>query len=383
MQPIAIFSTCPIEILYAAGLVPRDINNLFVTHERPESLLAEAEAAGIPPTVCTWTRALLGTTVAHRFPKALVVVRGDCANNAIVGRLLLPPSVEVIEFSYPQSNSDRPGLRKALRSLMRRLNVAPTQVDAVFERFRPIRQMLLQIDQLAAQGRIPAPVARFCLLDSTDMGGDPDKYQARLAGLIAECLRDPQPALAALGPPPPRGAAGQCLSGMAVPARPPTGPRDARATAPAGGGGTVPFGTAVPSGDRPPRLAVFGVPSIFRCFAESLEALGAHVVLWETESDFAMIPPAESLEDQYLEFAYPYGIQARVAKFLRRAQDRAVDGVLIYSQAFCQHNLELVWARRSLAEFKPNLLVEGDLPAPLAPRDSTRIEAFLEMLRAR
>ena len=335
---IAIFSTCPVEILLAAGLVPADVNNLFVTSPDPLQLLEDADGMGMPAGICAWTRALVGTTVRHRFRRVLVVTRGDCANNAIVGRLLLPEDVEVIPFDYPADGPRRSArLRRELARLMQRLGVDAAVAEATFRGLRDIRELLAAIDRAGAEGRLPASVVRACLLDSTDFGGDPDAFRLRLARTLSE------------------------------------------ATPGCGGAGLLPA-NGPGAGDRGrPRVAVFGVPSILRGLAECIESLAAHVVLWETESDFAMIPPAGTLEKQYLAYAYPYGIQRRVARFLELARARRVDGILVYSQAFCQHNLELVWARKVFSDW-PMLVVEGDLPGEISARERTRMEAFVEVL---
>ena len=128
-----------------------------------------------------------------------------------------------------------------------------------------------------------------------------------------------------------------------------------------------------------PRIAVFGVPAIVRDLVLILEEQGAFVPLCETERDFAMLPPAETLVDQYLDYAYPYGIGARLCKFQRLVEEREVDGIVIYQQAFCHHNLELSRIERAFSAI-PTLTVEGDLPGRVTPRDLIRLEAFVERL---
>jgi hypothetical protein len=310
--------------------------------------------------------------VRHRFRRVLVVTRGDCANNAIVGRLLLPEDVEVIPFDYPADGPRRSArLRRELARLMQRLGVDAAVATATFDALRDIRELLAAIDRAGAEGRLPASVVRACLLDSTDFGGDPDSFRLRLARTLAEASAGSGGAglLPAKGP----GAGDRGRPQVAMPGQGPGGGDRGRPQVAMPGQGPG-------AGDRGrPRVAVFGVPSILRGLAECLESLAAHVVLWETESDFAMIPPAGSLEKQYLAFAYPYGIQRRVARFLELARARRVDGILVYSQAFCQHNLELVWARKVFSDW-PTLVVEGDLPGEVSARERTRMEAFVEVL---
>jgi predicted CoA-substrate-specific enzyme activase len=129
-------------------------------------------------------------------------------------------------------------------------------------------------------------------------------------------------------------------------------------------------------------VAIFGVPAALQGLPEELERLGAFVALCETEHDFAMLPPAPSLVRQMLDYAYPYGIEARLARFLPLLAQRRIDGVVIYAQAFCHHNLELARVERELRDW-PTLVVEGDVPGPLPGRDRSRLEAFVGLLSAR
>ncbi len=48
---IGFTSTIPVEAVLAAGLVPVDLNNAFVTHDGRSDLIEIAERAGFPATV--------------------------------------------------------------------------------------------------------------------------------------------------------------------------------------------------------------------------------------------------------------------------------------------------------------------------------------------
>ena len=73
---VGLFSTVPLEILLAAGLRPLDVNNAFVGHAEPRTLLDRAEAAGLPRTLCAWTRGLYATTLALGLRRIGVVTAG-------------------------------------------------------------------------------------------------------------------------------------------------------------------------------------------------------------------------------------------------------------------------------------------------------------------
>ncbi len=325
---IGIFSTVPVEVLFAAGLVPVDLNNLFVTHADPGMLLRQADVLGLPRNGCAWTRGLFGATVALDFRRVVAVPMGDCTNNAAMAGLLKQRGVEVIEFNYPIAGLFRDEqMELELERFRNQFEISKAEVESTFETIRPVRELLARVDEANwADGTVPGSVARACLLRSTDMGGNPRLFQRRLEKVLEE--------------------------------------HDDGARA------------------QGPRLALFGVPAVFDGFLERLEEMGAHVVLTETERDFAMLPPSDSLAQQYLDYAYPYGIEARVDKFNKLLEERRVDGVIIYSQAFCHHNLELAFVERKLAG-TPLLVLEGDLPRPITARDGVRLEGFLELLSAR
>lgn len=325
---IGIFSTVPVEVIFGAGLAPVDLNNLFVTHPDPGMLLRQADVLGLPRNSCAWTRGLFGATVALDFRRVVSVPRGDCSNNAAMAGLLRQRGTRVVEFNFPIAGPDRPGqMALELQRFGDEFDVSPAKAARAFESIRPVRELLARIDRANwAEGKVPGSVARACLLRSTDMGGNPHLFRRRLEKVLA----------------------------------------DHREAGAVGG----------------PRLALFGVPAVFDGFLERLEEMGAGVVLAEAEHDFAMLPPADSLAQQYLDYAYPYGIEARVDKFAKLVQERRVDGVIIYSQAFCHHNLELAFVERKLAGI-PLLVLEGDLPRSMTARDGVRLEGFLELLSAR
>lgn len=325
---VGLFSTVPVEVLFAANREPVDLNNLFVASQAPGEFLRQSDVLGLAPTLCAWTRGLFGVSVASEFSTVVVVPQGDCSSNVTMAGLLEQRGVQVVEFSYPVGLADATGmLEREIERFAGCFSVPLGRVQEQFERLRPVRELLDRLDRMNWIDRVvPGSVARQYLLQSTDMGGNSALFQRRLESLLGE-FED---------------------------ARPGAGPR----------------------------MAVFGVPAIIGGLVERLEAGGAGVVLCETESDFAMIPPAASLVDQYLRYAYPYGIEGRLKRFVRLARARGVDGVVVYSQAFCHHNLEMACVESALTEW-PTLFLEGDLPQALSPRDAVRLDGFMELFARR
>ena len=59
-RAVGITTTVPIEVILAAGDVPVDLNNIFVTSADSGALVETAENAGFPRTCCCWTKGLYG-----------------------------------------------------------------------------------------------------------------------------------------------------------------------------------------------------------------------------------------------------------------------------------------------------------------------------------
>ena len=51
----------PVEVAFAAGHIPIDLNNIFVT-ENPASYVEIAEFDGYPRNICSWIKGISGTT---------------------------------------------------------------------------------------------------------------------------------------------------------------------------------------------------------------------------------------------------------------------------------------------------------------------------------
>jgi predicted CoA-substrate-specific enzyme activase len=309
-------------------MVPQDVNNLFITNPEPAALLRAADEAGVPRNLCAWTRGLYGATIAHNLKTIVVVPRGDCTNNVTMAELLERVGIKVIRFNYPiPSKYERAEMERELALFAKELGTTLEAASTTWDKLKNVRFMLRQIDeQGVAGGQLEAARARLLLLESTDFGGNPELFSKRLS----RGLEDFRP-----------------LSAKAA-----------------------------------PRIAVFGIPAILGDLAESLEKMGASPVLWETERDFAMVEPAQSLVHQYLNYAYPRGLEARLEKFLPLLQERHVDGVLLNAQAFCHHNLELKRVEQALASY-PTLVLESDAPGGVSPRDRVRLEGFLSLASAR
>ena len=55
-KAIGITTTVPIEIVYAAGYVPIDLNNIFICNDDSDALVDYAEIKGLPRNTCAWIK---------------------------------------------------------------------------------------------------------------------------------------------------------------------------------------------------------------------------------------------------------------------------------------------------------------------------------------
>jgi predicted CoA-substrate-specific enzyme activase len=345
---IGLFSTIPVEIIFAAGAVPVDVNNLFVTHVNPGRLLEIAHEHGFPNTVCAWTRGLFGAVMEEGISQVVVVPHGDCSMNLAMADRLEAAGVRVYRFHYPLEALDPvSALREEISRLAKELGTDLKAARRIFDEFRPLRQTLRDLDHgLWTADNVPAEQVRVAQLSATDFLGDAEVFKQRLTSVGSTI--DHRPSYSAL----------------------PTSPAGLRRTSRA----TKDKSTI----NHPLRVALFGVPGLLSDLVPYLEELGARVVLFETEHAFAMLSDGDSLEEQYSPqgYSYPYGIEVRLKRFLELCRQRSVDRVVYYQQAFCHHNLE---TRRVLAALAPLpvLALEGDVPGMLTQRDRLRLETFV------
>ncbi len=98
---VGITTTIPVEVVYAAGLVPVDLNNVFVTSPQAAQMVEWAEQRGFPRTTCSWVKGIY--TAAHEagVGRVIGVVRGDCSNTEAALSVLASEGIEVFYFSYP------------------------------------------------------------------------------------------------------------------------------------------------------------------------------------------------------------------------------------------------------------------------------------------
>lgn len=326
MRRVGFTTTIPLEVLIAAGVVPIDLNNVFITHHDNASLIEDAELTGFPRNVCAWIKGIYGAVVQSGVTELIAVTEGDCSYTKALMEVLSLNGVRVYPFAYPAGREAAP-LKKEIEKLMGQFGVDWDQVGEAKKRLDRIRAKVHEIDRLSWQeDKVTGEENHYFQVCTSDMNGDPDAFEAEVdAFLAAAAVR---------------------------------APRHERL-----------------------RLAFLGVPPIISGLYGFLEEVGARVVYNETQRQFSMPFGIEDLVEQYRAYSYPYDIFHRLADISREIEKRRIDGVIHYVQSFCFRQIEDMVLRKSIK--LPILTLEGDKPGAIDARTKIRVEGFLELLEDR
>jgi benzoyl-CoA reductase/2-hydroxyglutaryl-CoA dehydratase subunit BcrC/BadD/HgdB len=320
---IGITATLPVEIILAAGRVPVDLNNRFITSAGPAKLVEWAEARGMPVGLCAWIKGIYAVVHREDVPLTVFVTGGDCSNTTALMEVLVHEGRRAETFDFPY-NRDRDTLQAEMARLANALGTDLDAAGRVFETLRPVRVKLAELDRLTwEEGLVTGGENHAWLVAASDFEGRPARFEERLDEFLAKAAaRSPEsPAL---------------------------------------------------------RIAYFGVPPIISGLYEYLEERGARAVLNETQRAFSLPYDARNLVDAYLAYTYPYSVFHRLEDFLREVGRREVHGVIHYVQNACHRQVADKILRAECPV--PVLTLEGDRPAAFSGRLGTRIDAFIEMI---
>jgi benzoyl-CoA reductase/2-hydroxyglutaryl-CoA dehydratase subunit BcrC/BadD/HgdB len=324
-RAVGITTTIPVEAVYAAGLRPVDLNNVFITSDDPAGAVREAEHAGFPQNICSWIKGIYTAARTAGLKRVIAVARGDCSNTHALAELLESEGVEIVDFSFPYRR-DPDELQAELRKLCGRLGTSMDAAEETKRRLDRARRPAHEIDRLTCEEQlVSGEENHLWLVNTSDFRGDPERYADEARAFIAE----------------------------------------ARRREPRGG---------------PIRIGVAGIPPICSDLYARVEEFGGTVVFNEMQRQFSMPYETETLLEQYLRYTYPYDIFFRLDDIVREIERRRVAGIIHYVQSFCFRSIQDRLLRRRVGV--PILTLECDRPGPLDARSRTRVEAFMEMLGA-
>lgn len=327
MTEIGITTTVPAEFIYAAGRIPVDLNNIFITHPYREEAIAQAELAGYPRTVCGWIKGLYGIALQEGFKEMVAVTQGDCTQTHALMETLEEEGMRIIPFSYPFAASmdrRRTSLTMEMEQFAQQLGCSWQQAQKEKERLDAARKPVWEIDALTWQeNKVTGFENHLWQVSCSDFEGDPEAFADRAEEFIKEARQ-----------------------------RPPR-PKELR-------------------------LALIGVPPIIDGIHDYLEELGARVVFNEVPRQFSMPFETGDLVEQYMLYTYPYPVHQRIEDIQAQIELRRVDAVIHYTQSFCFRQIQDILLRKYLP--LPFLSLEGDQPGALDARTRLRLETFISIL---
>lgn len=320
---IGFTTSFPVEVIFAAGHIPVDLNNIFVTGNAAQ-FVEQAEFEGYPRNICSWIKGMFGVVLHSNIDAVIGVVEGDCSNTHSLMATLRDKKIEVIPFSFPHDRN-RFKLESEISTLEEHFGVKRKQVMEVKKRLDNIRKKLIKLDELTwKENKISGMENHLWLVNSSDFEGNPDNFEQRLDAFLQNAAkRQPLP---------------------------------------------TDF-----------RFGFLGVPPILEDLYDFLAQQNVNVVFNEIQRQFSMPYLEADIVDQYLKYTYPYSIFQRLEDIRSEVNRRNLDAVISYSQSFCHRQIDNILIKKYMDV--PVLTVEGDQPGKLDARTKLRIESFLDMLR--
>jgi len=321
---IGFTTTIPVEVVFAGGYTPCDLNNIFVTDDNPMQYLERAERDGFPKSMCNWIKGIYGVVMIKGVDAVITVMEGDCSNTQALAEILRYKGIRTVPFSYP-FDRDREVLQREIEKLKIAFSVKNERLNIIEKELNGVRSTLDIIDHMTWDKNLVSGYENHLwLVRASDMIGDYKKYDSMARDFIEKAKsRTP-------------------IDGI--------------------------------------RIGYIGVPPIVPDLHDFIENVGGHVVYNETQRQFTLPIKTINLVDRYLKYTYPYGVFARLEDIQREIEKRKIQGIIHYVQAFCYRAVEDVILRETLGI--PMITIEGDLPKALDSRTKMRIEAFIELLRS-
>lgn len=330
MARIGITTTVPVEIILAAGHIPVDLNNIFITSPEAGKFVEAAEEAGYPRNICGWIKGLYSIVVnqdsntGNGIDKVIAVTQGDCSNTHALMETYELAGVETIPFAYP-FDRDYDLLKLQMEKLMGALGTDWEAVAAVKRQLDQLRLKVAEIDRLTwEENTVSGFHNHLYQVSCSDFNSDLTAFEADVDAFLTKTA-----------------SAAEYTDDL--------------------------------------RLGFIGVPPIFPDLYPYLETMGARVVYNEVQRQFAMPFVTDDIVEQYRLYTYPYGVFGRIKDIEAEIERRNLDGIVHYVQSFCFRQIEDIILREKLDI--PILTIEGDKPGKIDARTRLRIDSFLEMLR--
>ena len=319
---IGFTTTFPVEIVFAAGCLPIDLNNIFILNN-PSNLVRKAELKGFPRNICSWIKGMYGVVSGSNIQTIVAIIQGDCSNTHSLMDVLQDEGYQIVPFSYPY-DKNKEILDAEICKLEAFFKVSRDESMKMKYTLDQIRKKLIILDEMTWKtNQVTSFENHIWQVSSSDFNGDFQKYSDELDDFLKEAKK------------------------------------------------RKPFKSNI-------RLGYIGVPPILNDLYSFVESCDARVVFNEVQRQFTMFYLADDLVEQYQRFTYPYSIFDRLEDIKQAVIERDIDGLLCYTQSFCHRQLDIISLKKHLDI--PILQIEGDQPGEIDSRTKLRIESFLEMI---
>ncbi len=318
---IGFTTSLPVEVIYAAGHTPIDLNNIFLSMDSG-GLIHEAELKGFPRSLCSWIKGNFSAALNTNLDEVIGIVQGDCSNSASLLEMIAEEGIPIWKFSFPPQR-DYAALDAEICGLEEHYCISRSQTLQVKAWLDSIRLKLIELDRLTYQDRkVSGKENHLWLVNSSDFEGDPDGFEKRLDDFLYEAKQ-----------------------------------RQALRTR--------------------MRLGYVGVPPIFRNLYDSISELGGDILFNEVQRQFSMPFWHKDIVQQYLQYTYPYSVLDRLKDIKEQIKLRKLDAIIGYTQAFCHLQIDNLLLKKHIA--LPFMGLEGELPENLDSRSILRLESFFEV----
>ena len=324
-KKVGFTTSFPVEVVFAAGLTPIDLNNIFINNN-PTELVRYAELKGFPRNICAWIKGMYAVICRHDIDTVVGIIQGDCSNTHSLMEILKDEGKGIIPFSYSWDR-DKEFINREISKLEALFGVTREQTEHTKRELDKVRAKLRYLDELTWKtNQVTAQENHYWLVSSSDFNTD---YQAfgRELDVFLENIKQREPMKTNL------------------------------------------------------RLGFIGVPPILFDIYSFLQECGASVVYNEVQRQFSMFYETDNIVEQYTKFTYPCDIFTRIHDIKTECILRDIDGLIAYTQSFCHRQLDIISLKKHIDI--PILQLEADKPDNLDSRTKLRIESFVEMLGER
>ncbi len=318
---IGFTTSFPVEVIYAAGHIPIDLNNKFLTQDAGAHI-HKAEIKGFPRTICSWIKGNFIAALSSQLDAVVGIVQGDCSNGNSLLDMLGEEGMHIFRFSFPPDRSPE-AMDKELSHLEAHFEVNRADTLKAKIRLDLIRKKLLILDEWTWNQRlVSGKENHYWLVNSSDFMGNPDLYEEELDTFLRSAEnRDRLPARL--------------------------------------------------------RLAYLGVPPIYNNIYDTITELGGDVLFNEVQRQFSMPHLCEDIIQQYLLYTYPYSVFNRLTDIKTELEKRNIEAVISYTQSFCHLQIDNLLLKKHID--LPFLTLEGDQPEEIDSRTLLRLESFFEV----